>query len=52
MKKILGLVLSLFLLLMAPVSAEEQNIVDIAVGNEDFSILVEALTEANLVTTL
>ena len=52
MKKILGLVLSLFLLLMAPVSAEEQDIVDIAVGNEDFSILVEALTEANLVTTL
>ena len=28
------------------------TVVDIAVGNEDFSILVEALTEANLVTTL
>ena len=52
MKRVLGLVLCLFLLLMAPVSAEEQDIVDIAVGNEDFSILVEALTEANLVTTL
>lgn len=52
MKKVLGLVLSLFLLFMAPVAAEEQDIVDIAVGNPDFSILVEALTEADLVTTL
>ncbi len=53
MKKVLGLVVSLFLLFMAPVSAAgHEDIVDIAVGNEDFSILVAALTEANLVETL
>lgn len=53
MKKVLGLVLSLFLLFMAPVSAAgHEDIVDIAVGNEDFSILVAALTEADLVEAL
>ncbi|MDG1475283.1 MAG: fasciclin domain-containing protein, partial [Porticoccaceae bacterium] len=33
-------------------SEPTQNIVDIAVGNEDFSTLVEVLTAADLVTTL
>lgn len=54
MKKIfLSLVLTMALLLSAPAFAVEPGtIVDIAVGDDDFSILVEALTEAGLVETL
>ena len=36
----------------APVMAQEQTIVEIAVGNPDFSTLVAAVTEAGLVDTL
>ncbi len=40
------------LLIGAPVLAQEQTIVDIAVGNPEFSTLVAAVTEAGLVDTL
>ncbi len=54
MKKLfLSIVLTMALLLSAPALAVEPGtIVDIAVGDENFSILVEALTEAGLVETL
>jgi transforming growth factor-beta-induced protein len=54
MKKIvLGILTAVFMLFATPVSAAgHETIVDIAVGNDDFSILVAALTEAELVTTL
>ena len=52
MKKTISIVLALFLLLSVPVFAADQDIVEIAVGNEDFSILVAALQEAGLVEAL
>src|SRR5690554_5022209 len=52
MKKVLSILLAALLLVNIPVFAEDQDIVDIAVGNEDFSILVAALTEAELVGAL
>lgn len=52
MKKQISIILALFLLLSAPVFAADHDIVDIAVGNEDFSILVAALQEAGLVEAL
>jgi transforming growth factor-beta-induced protein len=55
MKRVLGLflVLSFLFITFTPVSAQPtDDIVDIAVGNDSFTILVAALTEANLVETL
>jgi uncharacterized surface protein with fasciclin (FAS1) repeats len=53
MKKILSLLVALVLVFSyTPVSAMEDDIVDIAVGNEAFSTLVAALTEADLVGAL
>ena len=53
MKKILlSLLVAVFTLFATPVSAADADIVEIALGDEDFSILVAALTEADLVSTL
>ncbi len=52
MKKIISLILALFLFAGINVFAVEQDIVDIASGNPDFSILVAALQEAELVEAL
>lgn len=54
MKKLMSLMVAFVLLLgvSVPVFAEDQNIVEIAAGNEDFSILVAALQKAELVETL
>lgn len=53
MKKILALMMALTLVSFSlPTYAEENDIVDIAVGNPDFSILVKALGEADLVGAL
>jgi len=53
MKRILSLLMALTLLTFSfPSNAEEPDIVDIAVGNPDFSILVTALGEAGLVEAL
>lgn len=52
MKKVLSLMLVLMLTFSLPFYAEDQDIVDIAVGNDDFSILVAALQEADLVSAL
>lgn len=52
MKKIISLILALFLFAGVNVLAVDQDIVDIASGNPDFSILVAALQEAELVETL
>ena len=52
MKKIISLILALFLFAGLNVLAVDQDIVDIASGNPDFSILVAALQEAELVDTL
>jgi LPXTG-motif cell wall-anchored protein len=52
MKKIMSIMLALMLAISIPVYAEEGTIVDIAVGSEDFSILVAALQEAELVGAL
>lgn len=53
MKKILPLLMA-FMLVATPLigSAADQNIVDIAVSDEQFSILVKALEKADLVNTL
>ena len=51
-KLILSVLMSLVLLSSATAFAQEQNIVDIAVGNPDFSILVAALQKAELVEAL
>lgn len=53
MKKALAF-LMVFMLVMSPlmVSAADPNIVEIAVGDEQFSILVQALQKAELVDTL
>lgn len=52
MKKILSLVLALAIITFVPSFAADQSIVEIAVGNSDFSILVSALQKANLVDAL
>lgn len=52
MKKLLSLVLSLILMMGIPTFAADQSIVEIAVGNQDFSILVAALQKADLVSAL
>nr|WP_300003483.1 fasciclin domain-containing protein [Tissierella sp.] len=53
MKKVLAFLI-VFMLVVSPlmVTAADQSIVDIAVGDEQFSILVQALTKAGLVETL
>lgn len=53
MKKTLSILIAL-LLIVSPlmVSAQDQNIVEIAAADEDFSILVQALEKAELVETL
>ena len=52
MKKMMSLLLSLVLLMGIPTFAADQDIVEIAVGNSDFSILVAALQKADLVGAL
>lgn len=52
MKKLLSLILVLSIISFAPSFAAEQSIVEIAVGNSDFSILVSALQKADLVDAL
>jgi len=52
MKKIMSIVLALMLAISIPVFAEEGTVVDIAVGSEDFSILVAALQRVELVGSL
>lgn len=52
MKKLMSLLLSLVLLMGIPVFAADQDIVEIAAGNPDFSILVSALQKAELVGAL
>ena len=53
MKKLYAFMAALMLFsLSVPVNAAESDIVDIAVSNEDFSILVAALQEAQLVEAL
>jgi|GEM_PF-394590 len=54
MRKLALLVSALVLLVMSvlPAAAQDETIVDIAAGNEDFSILVQAVTAAGLVDTL
>ncbi|MGJ3241073.1 MAG: fasciclin domain-containing protein [Anaerolineae bacterium] len=49
---LLALVLLVLGTLIVPITAQEGTIVDIAVENEDFSILVQAVTAADLVETL
>lgn len=51
-QRLSSLTLALLLLFSVSVYAEESSIVDIAVGNSDFSILVQALQTANLVGAL
>lgn len=52
MKRMMSLLLSLVLLMGIPTFAADQDIVEIAVGNSDFSILVAALQKADLVSAL
>lgn len=52
MKKLMSMLLALMLVFSSAVYAEDQSIVDIAVGNEDLSILVAALQKAELVGAL
>ena len=53
MKRLFSLLITLTMMLSSvPTNAAEGDIVDIAAGNDSFSILVEALTEANLVGAL
>lgn len=52
MKKILSIVMSLLLLISVPSFSAEGDIVDIAAGNSDFSILVAALQKSELVGAL
>ncbi len=52
MKKFMSLLLSLVLLMGIPTFAADQDIVAIAAGNSDFSILVAALQKADLVGAL
>lgn len=52
MKKLLSLILVLSIISFVPSFAADQSIVEIAVGNSDFSILVSALQKADLVDAL
>ena len=52
MKKVLSILLALVLMVGAPVFAADQDIVEIASGSEDFSVLVAALQKADLVGAL
>ena len=52
MKKIIGLLMSFMLILGAPTFSADEDIVQIAAGNSDFSILVAALQKAELVSAL
>lgn len=52
MKKILSIVMSLLLMISVPSFSAEGDIVNIAAGNSDFSILVAALQKAELVGAL
>ncbi len=52
MKFLVSLLMGLVLVLGVPAYAEEQDIVGIASGSEDFSILVAALEKAGLVEAL
>jgi transforming growth factor-beta-induced protein len=52
MKFLVSLLMSLVLVLGVSASAEEQDIVGIAAGSEDFSILVAAVQKAGLVEAL
>ena len=52
MKKFFSILLALVLLIGVPAYAAEQDIVGIATGSEDFSILVAALQKADLVGAL
>lgn len=51
-KYLTSILLSMSVFVGVPVFAAEQNIVDIAVGNQDFSTLVAALQKAELVDAL
>lgn len=51
-RKFLGIVLALALMVSVPVFSAEQDIVGVASGSEDFTILVSALQEADLVEAL
>ena len=44
---VMMLIIMTMMALVAPVSAQDQSIVDIAVGNEDFSTLVAAIQNAD-----
>ncbi len=52
MKKFLSILLALVLVISVPVFAAAGDIVDVASGNKDFSILVAALQKAELVEAL
>lgn len=52
MKKALSILLALVLMIGAPVFAADQDIVEIASGSKDFSVLVAALQKADLVGAL
>jgi transforming growth factor-beta-induced protein len=53
MKKIIGLILALLLVTMLPVAAApDKDIVETAIDNGNFTVLVEALQAADLVDTL
>ena len=52
MKKVISVLLSFILVMGIPTFAADQDIVDIAAGIEDFSILVAALQKADLVGAL
>lgn len=52
MKKTLALVIALLFTFNITSYASEDNIIDIASGNENFSVLTAALTEADLVSAL
>lgn len=49
---ILGIVVTAFLLAIGSINAQDETIVDIAVGNEDFSTLVTAVQAAGLADVL
>ncbi|MEO1286348.1 MAG: fasciclin domain-containing protein [Chloroflexota bacterium] len=49
---VLSLVMFVLGLLVVPATAQDQNIVEIAASDENFSILVQAVTAAELVETL
>ena len=52
MKKFLSILVALALIISVPVFAADKDIVGIATGSEDFSILVAALQKADLVSAL